>query len=270
MCFNPLVSLPDANFTREALSKLEFFGVIDFFLSETAHHADLVFAGSLQEEDEGVVCSAEGRVQKINKAVDPPGEAKSDALIICDLAKRLGKGKYFDFPSTREIFDELRVALEGRHRRLLRHHLGADRGGTGRVLALSRRSIIPGTPRLFENGGSASRDGKAHFQVTEWRESGDPVDASFRCILTTGRVVSHYLSGTQTRRIGPLVEQYPEPQIEIHPRLAEKHGIVHGDWVRDHDAACGDVDSGDGREDHPARHGLHSVSLAGTAIAPTC
>ena len=58
MCFNPVVSLPDAKFTREALSKLEFFGVIDFFLSETAHHADVVFAGSLQEEDEGIVCSA--------------------------------------------------------------------------------------------------------------------------------------------------------------------------------------------------------------------
>lgn len=72
------MSLPDANFTREALSKLEFFGVIDFFMSETAHYADIVLAGSLQEEDEGIICSAEGRVQKINKAVDPPGEAKSD------------------------------------------------------------------------------------------------------------------------------------------------------------------------------------------------
>jgi predicted molibdopterin-dependent oxidoreductase YjgC len=59
MCFNPLVSLPDANFTREALEKLEFFGVIDFFLSETARLADVVIAGSMQEEDEGVVCSSE-------------------------------------------------------------------------------------------------------------------------------------------------------------------------------------------------------------------
>jgi assimilatory nitrate reductase catalytic subunit len=83
--------------------------VIDFFLSETAHYADLIFAGSLHEEDEGIICSAEGRVQKINKAVDPPGEAKSDALIICDLARKLGKEKYFDFASTREIYDELRT-----------------------------------------------------------------------------------------------------------------------------------------------------------------
>jgi anaerobic selenocysteine-containing dehydrogenase len=73
MCFNPLVSLPDANFTREALSKLEYFGVIDFFLSETAHHADVVLPGSLHEEEDGLGCSAEGRVIHWRRSVDPPG-----------------------------------------------------------------------------------------------------------------------------------------------------------------------------------------------------
>jgi assimilatory nitrate reductase catalytic subunit len=231
MCFNPLVSLPDANFTREALSKLEYFGVIDFFLSETAHYADLIFAGSLHEEDEGIICSAEGRVQKINKAVDPPGEAKSDALIICDLAKKLGKGKYFEFPSTSEIYDELRVA---------------SRGGTADYYGITWDRIErelgvfwpcpdldhPGTPRLFEDGEFFHPDGKAHLQVSTWRPSGDPVDTEYPLFLTTGRVVSHYLSGTQTRRIGPLVEQYPEPKLELHPRLAAKYGIVDGDWVK--------------------------------------
>jgi assimilatory nitrate reductase catalytic subunit len=64
-----------------------------------------------------------------------------------------------------------------------------------------------------------------------WRESGDPVDAEFPIYLTTGRVVSQYLSGAQTRRIGALVDQYPDPKLEIHPRLAEQHGIRAGDWV---------------------------------------
>ncbi len=231
MCFNPLVSLPDANFTREALAKLEFFAVIDFFLSETAHHADLVFCGSMQEEDEGVVCSAEGRVQKINKAVNQPGDARSDALIICDLAKRLGKGEYFPYPSTREIFDELRIA---------------SRGGIADYYGITWQRIEdelgvfwpcpeighPGTPRLFENGRFWHTDGKAHLQVTEWRESGDPPDASFPLLLTTGRVVSQYLSGTHTRRIGPLVDQFPEPRIELHPRLADRHKIATNDWIR--------------------------------------
>jgi assimilatory nitrate reductase catalytic subunit len=89
----------------------------------------------------------------------------------------------------------------------------------------------PGTPRLIEGGVSFHPDGKCRFQVTEWRESGDPVDDQFPVYLTTGRVVSQYLSGTQTRRIGALVDQYPEPRVEIHPRLAESLGIADGDWV---------------------------------------
>jgi assimilatory nitrate reductase catalytic subunit len=60
---------------------------------------------------------------------------------------------------------------------------------------------------------------------------GDPPDEEYPVLLTTGRVVSHYLSGTQTRRIGPLLDQYPEPQLEIHPRLADSLGLAHGDWV---------------------------------------
>jgi assimilatory nitrate reductase catalytic subunit len=231
MCFNPLVSLPDAGFTHEALSKLEFFGVIDFFLSETAHYADVVFAGSLHEEDEGIICSAEGRVQKINKAVDPPGEAKSDALIICDLAKKLGKGEYFEFGSTRDVYEELRLASQGGiadYYGITWERIEQELGVFWPCPALDH----PGTPRLFEDGRFYHKDGKAHFQVTEWRTTGDPVDAEYPILLTTGRVVSHYLSGTQTRRIGPLVDQYPEPKMEIHPRLAAKYGIADGDWVR--------------------------------------
>lgn len=89
----------------------------------------------------------------------------------------------------------------------------------------------PGTPRLFEDGRFFHPDGKARFMSLAWRDSGDPVDPEFSIYLTTGRVVSQYLSGTQTRRIGALVNQYPEPKLEIHPRLAEQYGINTGDWV---------------------------------------
>jgi assimilatory nitrate reductase catalytic subunit len=232
MCFNPVVSLPDSNFVREALSKLEFFGVIDFFMCETAHYADLIFAVSLQEEDEGIVCSAEGRVQKINKAADPPGEARSDALIICDLAKKLGRGKYFEYPQgTRDIYEELRIASRGGladYYGITWERIEQELGVFWPCPALDH----PGTLRMFEGGRFYHPDGKAHFQVTEWRPAGDPVDTEYPILLTTGRVVSHYLSGTQTRRIGPLVEQYPEPKIEIHPVLAAKFGIADGDWVK--------------------------------------
>ena len=219
ICFNPLVSLPEADFTREALEKLEFFGVVDFFLSETAACADVVFPGSLQEEDEGVVCSVEGRVLHIRKAVDPPGNAREDWRIFCDLARRLGRKTGFEFDSSRAIFEELREA---------------SRGGVADYAGITYEKIDrqmgvfwpcpteehPGTPRLFEGGRFFHADGKARFIATQDRATGDPVDGDFPVYLTTGRVVSQYLSGTQTRRIGPLVDQYPEPRLEIHPRLA--------------------------------------------------
>jgi assimilatory nitrate reductase catalytic subunit len=233
ICFNPLVSLPDANYVREALSKLEFFGVVDFFLSETAHHADVVLAGSLQEEEEGIVCSAEGRVIHIQKAVDPPGNAWTDSKIYIELARRLGKEKYFPYTSSRQIYDELREASRGGH---------ADYSGITYEKIDQHMGVFwpcpdvpggdhPGTPRLFEGGRFFHPDGKARFLVTDWRESGDPIAEDFPIFLTTGRVVSQYLSGTQTRRIGPLVDQFPGPRVEIHPRLAQEHGIVDGDPV---------------------------------------
>ena len=229
MCFNPLVSLPDANFTREALSKLEFFAVIDFFLSETAHHADVVFAGSLQEEDEGVICSAEGRVQKINRAVDPPGEARSDALIICDLAKRLGRG-HSRVSGTREIYEELRVASKGGL---------ADYYGITWQRIEDELGVFwpcpeighPGTPRLFEDGRFYHKDGRRTSRSPSGARAATRSTPRSRC-CSRPAVVSHYLSGTQTRRIGPLVEQYPEPKIEMHPRLAEAHAIQSGDWAK--------------------------------------
>ena len=143
ICFNPLVSLPDANFTREALEKLEFFGVIDFFLSETARYADVVLAGSLQEEEEGVTCSAEGRVIHIQKAVDPPGNARRDSEIICDLARRLGKGKFFPF---RDAARDLRRTARGLARRTSPTTTASPtRRSTSRWASSGRapRSIIP-------------------------------------------------------------------------------------------------------------------------------
>ncbi len=230
ICFNPLVSLPDANFTREALEKLEFFGVVDFFLSETARHADVVLAGSLQEEEEGVVCSAEGRVIHIQQAVTPPGNARQDWRIYCDLAARLGQAERFAFRSPREIFDELREASRGG----IADYAGITYEKIDRQMGVfwpCPTEDHPGTPRLFEGSRFFHPDGRARFAVTEDRPSGDPLSEEFPILLTTGRVVSHYLSGTQTRRIGPLVDQYPEPRVEIHPRLAATVGIREGDWV---------------------------------------
>lgn len=231
LCFNPVVSLPDNQFTAEALSKLEFFVVLDFFASETAQYADVILPSALHEEDEGTSTSAEGRVIKINKAVDSPGDARPDWMILNEIARRLGRGKYFDhFKTPEDIFNELRVA---------------SKGGTADYYGITYERIErqmgvfwpcpsldhPGTPRLFEGGKFAHPDGKARFVPTPWRPPMEVVDAEYPVWLTSGRVVFHYLSGTQTRRIGWLVEQCPNPYLEIHPKLAEKYGIADGDAV---------------------------------------
>jgi assimilatory nitrate reductase catalytic subunit len=237
LCFNPLVSLPNSNYVREALEKLEFYANIDFFLSETARHADIVFPGSLHEEEEGTVTTAEGRVVRVRAAVPPPGGARRDTDILLELAARLGAGDKFPFqrPTTREtseaIFEELRVA---------------SRGGTADYYGITYDRLEkgfgifwpcptldhPGTPRLWEDRKFATADGRAHFQPVRYRPSGESVDAEFPVLLTTGRVVSQYLSGTQTRRIGKLVDQYPEPLLEIHPKLAAQYGIEDRELVR--------------------------------------
>jgi hypothetical protein len=144
ICFNPLVSLPDANFTREALEKLEHYVAIDFFLNETAHHADIVLPGSLHEEEEGTPPCAEGRVIRIRAAVTPPGDARSATPTSCSSWPGAGRGKYFDHFKTRGHLQRAAGGLEGRHRRLLRHHLSEDRGQHGDLLAMP---VARGPPR---------------------------------------------------------------------------------------------------------------------------
>jgi assimilatory nitrate reductase catalytic subunit len=240
ICFNPKISLPDSQFVTRALEKLELYVAIDFFLNDTARHADLVLPGSLQEEDEGTVTQVEGRVIKINKAVDCPGDARPDWEIIQDLARGLGRPHGFTFENPRAIFEELRVASKGGV---------ADYSGITYEKIERQMGVFwpcpsedhPGTPRLFEPGsvnpvakGAGPfyfPDGKARFNVAEYRPAVDDVSEEYPLFLTTGRVVSQFLSGTQTRRIGPLVAQYPEPRIELHPRLAEKLGIADGAWA---------------------------------------
>ena len=248
ICFNPKVSLPDNAFVTRCLERLEFYAAIDFFLNDTARHADIVLPGSLHEEDEGTVTQVECRVIKINKAVECPGEARQDWRIIQDLAHALGRPRGFTFNSPREIFDELRVASKGGV---------ADYSGITYEKIERQMGIFwpcysedpktgapvdhPGTPRLFERGSYNPiakgkgpfyfEDGKARFNVAEYRPPVDDANAEYPLFLTTGRVVSQFLSGTQTRRIGPLVNQYPEPRIEMHPRLAAKFGIQDGEWT---------------------------------------
>ncbi len=239
ICFNPLVSLPDNNYVRAQLEKLDFYVAIDFFLNETARYADIVLPGSLHEEDEGTVTSTEGRVIKINKAVDCPGDAREDWRIIQDIASALGREKGLTFTCPAEIFAELGRASQGGI---------ADYSGITYEKIEAQNGVFwpcpdadhTGTPRLFEPGswnpvaqGKGPfyfPDGKARFNAVAYAPPAEEVDEEYPLMLTTGRVISQFLSGEQTRRIGPLLDNYPEPRIELHPILAEQLGIRDEDW----------------------------------------
>lgn len=231
ICFNPLVSLPNNNNVRKALEKLEFYAGIDFFLSETLRHADIILAGSLQEEEEGTTTSAEGRVIRIRAVVDPPAHAKRDSEILMEIARRLDEGDKFNYHNSKEIFDELRVASNGgsaNYYGITYERVEKDLG----VFWPCPTEDHPGTPRLWEDRKFNTPDQKAHFNPTPYKKPTEEPDEEYPVVLTTGRVVSQYLSGSQTRRIGKLADLYPEPLLEIHPKLAAKYGIEQDDLIR--------------------------------------
>jgi assimilatory nitrate reductase catalytic subunit len=230
ICSNLMVSLPDVNVVQRALKALDPLVVIDFFLSETAELADVVLPGSVWCEGEGTTTNLEGRVIKINRASDPPGEARGDIDIVLDLAKRLGRGEFFPYRTSRDIWEELRVA---------------SRGGVADYFGITWEKIDaqdgvfwpcpsedhPGTPRLYtERFGHA--DGRARMFAVEHAPPAEEPGGDFPFRLTTGRVVYHYLSGNQTRRLGFLNSQAPEPWVEIHPQAAARLGINTDDQVR--------------------------------------
>lgn len=232
MCSNPIVSNPNANFVKKALGKLKFLVVVDMFVSETARLADLILPTSSYLEDVGTMTNLEGRITLREASFPPPGEVKHDWQIICDIAHVLGKGEYFSFVSAEEIFNELRVA---------------SRGGTADYYGITYERLRKeggilwpcpdlehkGTNRLFETS-FAQPDGKAAMVVV----TNNPIVAKeqpsieFPLYLTTGRVMSHYLTGVQTRKSSSLAARNFESFMEIHPTTAVKYDIEDNTLVK--------------------------------------
>ena len=209
-----MVSLPDAQLHRARPStSWSSSSVIDFFLNETRPARRRRAARLLHEEDEGTVTSAEGRVIKINKAVDCPGDARQDWQIMLDIAERLGRGEVlrpFDQPRARSS-TSCGVACKGGtadYSGITYEKIDREMG----VFWPCPTEDHPGTPRLFEGGQFFHPDGKAQFIPTPWRATrAKCVDDDVPVWLTTGRVVSHYLSRHPDAPHRPLVEQCPQP-----------------------------------------------------------
>lgn len=226
---NVSVSAPDASHVEERLGGLDFLAVSDFFLSETARMADVVFPAAQWAEEEGTMTNLEGRVVLRRRAFSAPAGVLTDLELLCALAERMGRGELFRFASARQVFDELRRASAGGP---------ADYLGITYEKIQARDGVFwpcpseehPGTPRLFAQH-FPTPSGRARFHAVRHQGPAEAPDTQFPLFLTTGRVLAHYQSGTQTRRVVQLAEMALEPLAEMHPVTAQRNGLEDGATV---------------------------------------
>ncbi|MDL4842283.1 assimilatory nitrate reductase catalytic subunit NasC [Aquibacillus rhizosphaerae] len=232
MCSNPVVSNPNANFVKAALKKLKSLVVVDMFMSETAKLADIVLPASSYLEDEGTMTNVEGRVMLREASYPMPGEVRNDWKIICDIASVLGKEQYFTYTSAEEIFEELRLASRGGradYYGITYDRLRKEQG----ILWPCPDTTDKGTERLFEES-FAHDDGKAKmFATSNKSDIPKPIQSEkFPLLLTTGRVMSHYLTGEQTRKSPSLAARNIEAFMEIHPDTGKTYGLKENELVQ--------------------------------------
>jgi assimilatory nitrate reductase catalytic subunit len=225
---NVAVSAPDSRRIKKRLDALDFLAVSDIFLSETAQLADVVLPTAQFAEEDGTMTNLEGRVIRRRKALPPPEGILDDLQVIAELANRLGKGSHFS-SNPQAVFDELCRASAGGladYAGITYERIDAEQG----VFWPCPSPEHPGTPRLFADR-FATPDGRARFHAVQHRQIPEPPDGEFPYLLTTGRVMGQYQSGTQTRRVPALMMTDPDPFVELHPDLARRLGLTAGDTV---------------------------------------
>ncbi len=226
---NPVVSAPNATHVINRLEELDFLAVADFFLSETAALADVVFPSAQWAEEDGTITNLEGRVLLRRKVVPVPDGVRSDLEILAGLASCLGKGKLFVSCRPQDIFEELRQATAGG--RADYFGITYDRlAQDGGIFWPCPDEAHPGTPRMFAESFSTP-NGRARFHAVDHASPSDDIDSAYPLYLTTGRALAHYQSGNQTRRVPTLVALAPDAYVEIHPSTARDYGVDEGDCV---------------------------------------
>jgi assimilatory nitrate reductase catalytic subunit len=226
---NLTVSVPHAGFVEERLKALDLLIVSDFFLSDTAQFAHVVLPSAQWAEEEGTMTNLEGRVLLRRRSGSAPEGVRSDLTMLKHLAARLGAPHPFsDDPGA--VFDELRLASSGGvadYAGITYERIAAEDG----VFWPCPNTEHPGTPRLFFDR-FAHPDGRARFHAVEYRSANEEPDTEYPLYLTTGRIMQHYQSSTQTRRVRQLNDAVPQAFVEIHPSMARSYGIAEGDSVR--------------------------------------
>lgn len=218
-----VISEPNAGKVEQGLEQAEFIVVQDILPNLTLAYADVVFPAACFAEKDGVFTNSDRRVQRVRKAVNPPGQARPDWEILCDLARAVGYPMPH-YADAGEVYQEL-ASLSDPFAGISHERIDAE-GGLHWPCPTGDH---PGTPTLHVDGPIK---GKGTFQAVEYRPSAELADAEYPIVLSTGRTLYHYNSGTQTlRESGPCLKQ-PENFLELHRRDAKKSGLADGQRIR--------------------------------------
>ena len=218
---NPMMSDPDTAHIEQALANLDFLVVQDIFLSETAAKADVVLPAASFAEREGTYTNTERRVQLSRKAVEPPGSARADWEILCEVSRLAGYP--MGYGSLAEVMKEIN-RLTPSYAGITYQRLEALHG----LQWPCPNEEHPGTAYLHKDRFSK---GKGTFWPCDFRPLAEVPDEEYSFVLTTGRDYFHYHTGTMTRRIGILDREVPAARVEIHPDDAKRLGIRNQDMV---------------------------------------
>ncbi len=217
---NPVLSDPNQHHVIEALESLDFLIVQDIMLTETAQYADVVLPGCAFLEKDGTVSNTERRVQVMRRALTPVGQAKDDWWIITEIARRMGMD--WSYGSAEEIFEELRA--------LTPSYAGMTYDRLEKELLQWPCPTVghPGTQFLHKERFSR---GLGLLTGIEYTPPAEQVDPEYPMILTTGRLLEHFHTGTMSRNSKILDAIVPEPYVEIYPNDAKNHNISNGEIV---------------------------------------
>ncbi len=226
---NPLMSEPNLAHARHALEELDFIVCQDIFINETGEMADVILPATSFAEKDGTFTNSDRRVQRVRRAIAPPGEARPDWEILCDLAKRLEARLGFqttagwDYSHPSDIWEEMRRVTPD-FWGITYERIDREGGVHWPCPSLDH----PGTPYLFEEEFPR---GRGKFWSLEYGTNSEQPDDEYPLILSTGRVLYHWHGGTMTRR-SALDTIWPEAAVEMHPADAERLGLQTNDWVK--------------------------------------
>ena len=220
---NPAMSDPDVEHARDAFAKLEHLVVQDIFLTETACFADVILPASALYEKNGTVSNTNRQVQRVRPAVPPPGDAREDWQITVELAQRLGLD--WDYTDVSQVFAEMKQVMSSLN------NITWERLETETVTYPSLSPTDPGQAVVFGDGFPRPQ-GRARFTPASLVSPDEAPDADYPMIMTTGRQLEHWHTGSMTRRASVLDAVEPEANCSLHPKTLRALGAEPGDMLR--------------------------------------